>query len=107
MLFFQIKNDVEAEVLCMTAIGNIKLQQGNMEETKVQFTCTYSTLYFIIFEFDTCEQINSLHVSHNKIILHVCIVTFVKFSQSILLFCTLCGSPGNVINSQLSSCTSY
>ena len=55
MLFFQIKNDVEAEVLCMTAIGNIKLQQGNMEETKVQFTCTYSTLYFIILEFDTCE----------------------------------------------------
>ena len=55
MLFFQIKNDVEAEVLCMTAIGNIKLQQGNMEETKVQFTCTYSTLYFIIFDFDTCE----------------------------------------------------
>lgn len=30
----KIKNDVEAEVLCMTAIGNIKLQQGNMEETK-------------------------------------------------------------------------
>ena len=55
VLFLQIKNDVEAEVLCMTAIGNIKLQQGNMEETKVQFTCTYSTLYFIILEFDTCE----------------------------------------------------
>ena len=35
VLFLQIKNDVEAEVLCMTAIGNIKLQQGNMEETKV------------------------------------------------------------------------
>lgn len=32
---FQIKNDVEAEVLCMTAIGNIKLQQSNMEDTKV------------------------------------------------------------------------
>ena len=32
---FQIKNDVEAEVLCMTAIGNIKLQQNKMEETKV------------------------------------------------------------------------
>lgn len=30
----KIKNDVEAEVLCMTAIGNIKLQQSNMEETK-------------------------------------------------------------------------
>ncbi|KAL9984813.1 hypothetical protein ACROYT_G007148 [Oculina patagonica] len=31
----KIKNDIEAEVLCMTAIGNIKLQQSNMEETKV------------------------------------------------------------------------
>lgn len=30
----KIKNDVEAEVLCMTAIGNIKLQQNKMEETK-------------------------------------------------------------------------
>ncbi|KAJ7379184.1 26S proteasome non-ATPase regulatory subunit 13 [Desmophyllum pertusum] len=30
----KIKNDVEAEVLCMTAIGNIKLQQSNMEDTK-------------------------------------------------------------------------
>lgn len=30
----KIKNDIEAEVLCMTAIGNIKLQQSNMEETK-------------------------------------------------------------------------
>jgi len=30
----KIKNDVEAQVLCMTAIGNIKLQQGKMEETK-------------------------------------------------------------------------
>lgn len=30
----KIKNEVEAQVLCMTAIGNIKLQQGKMEETK-------------------------------------------------------------------------
>lgn len=46
MLFLQIKNDVEAEVLCMTAIGNIKLQQGNMEETKVHVhTVQIYTLY--------------------------------------------------------------
>lgn len=35
-IYFKIKNDIEAQVLCMTAIGNIKLQQGNMEETKVK-----------------------------------------------------------------------
>ena len=40
----QIKNDIEAEVLCMTAIGNIKLQQSNMEETKVSI---YLFLLFI------------------------------------------------------------
>ena len=46
---FQIKNDVEAQVLCMTAIGNIKLQQGNMEDTKV---CTF-------FSFD-CRELHCL-----------------------------------------------
>ena len=46
MLLFQIKNDVEAEVLCMTAIGNIKLQQGNMEETKVRVHTVHCKLNF-------------------------------------------------------------
>ena len=45
VLFLQIKNDVEAEVLCMTAIGNIKLQKGNMEETKVHVHIVHYTLY--------------------------------------------------------------
>lgn len=43
VLFFQIKNDVEAEVLCMTAIGNIKLKQGSMEETKVHVHTVHYT----------------------------------------------------------------
>lgn len=46
-IYMQVKNDLEAKVLCLTAVGLIKLQCSQLDEVKVSdHVCTI--LYFTL-----------------------------------------------------------
>ena len=40
----QVKDSEEATILCLTAIGNIKLKQKEMDATKVSTQIKYATI---------------------------------------------------------------
>lgn len=74
-VLFQIKNDIEAEVLCMTAIGNIKLQQNNMEETKVRIWFCFVSFCEVLSEFYFLYKGVAFYTPSNKLLTYLHVIT--------------------------------
>ena len=48
-MYVQVKNDLEAKVLCLTAIGLIKLQCSQLDEVKVGYPTMYNKVHWCYY----------------------------------------------------------